>query len=321
MKGLRAWVLILCLGLISLAFAADVRSALEQAESLARQARSASQAQRDKLLERAKNALNPLSPEARAPLEVLLDDAKRSDSALEQALSTLESYREVLEPYSHDFSREAVRQQVEAIYAEPDMQIPDEPWLARIGRLLNQMLEQVIRWIMSLLGGLGGAGGGAGVVAQWIVIALLIALLGLLISYVANYYQQRPRRTQRTAIDISEIQDARVLTADEWAQLAQQLANEGNLKGSVRALYLGLLRLLSEHRVLEYDPARTNWEHLQQLRAQTDRTYYQTMAPLTLRFDLLWYGGVDAERADYQQFEEAFRTLTARLSQNARATA
>jgi len=73
--------------------------------------------------------------------------------------------------------------------------------------------------------------------------------------------------------------------------------------------------------MIEYDPARTNWEHLQQLRALPEGVYYQTLAPLTLRFDLLWYGGRTAEPSDYQQFDEAFNQLRQRLSHNARASA
>jgi len=84
---------------------------------------------------------------------------------------------------------------------------------------------------------------------------------------------------------------------------------------------------------LDYDPALTNWEHLQRLRQPLPfrlapspaplpdpalrEEAYRALYPLTLQFDALWYGGMTPDETIYRHFEDSFEMLLRRLEANA----
>lgn len=320
-----------------MAWAADIESALQEADRALQAASRARPADRKVFLKRAERALAPLPAEARQPLQDLLRDAatsgERADIARVQR--SLRAYRETLEsPPAPPATPESVRQQLEAIFAEPDMQIPPKSLLERLSEAFTHALESILRWLSRLFGGLGGArGGGLAPVIQWIVITLLVLTIALAVSYLVGRVRFRRRaRAPQGALDMLP-DDARVLPSHEWRERARQLAAKGKWQLAARAYYLGTLRLLHEAKLLDYDPALTNWEHLQRLRqpplaallpsptALPDPTLreeaYQQMRPLTLLFDSLWYGGMRADVAIYHQFEAGFETLYRRLEAHA----
>ena len=320
-----------------MAWAADIESALQEADRALQKASRARPADRKVFLKRAERALAPLPPEARQPLQDLLTEAatsgERSDIA--RARRSLHAYRETLNPPpAPPASPESVRQQLEAIFAEPDMQIPPKSLLERFSEAFINGLRAIFRWLMRLFGGLGGArGGGLAPVIQWAVITLLVLTIALAISYLVE--RVRFRRRARARLDALDTlpDDARVLPSHEWRERARQLAAEGKWQLAARAYYLGTLRLLHEAKLLDYDPALTNWEHLQRLRqpplaallpsptALPDPAMreeaYQQLRPLTLLFDSLWYGGMTADETLYHQFEAGFESLYRRLEAHA----
>lgn len=327
------WAALLCV----IVWAADISGALQEADRALQEAFRARPADRKVFLKQAESALAPLPPEMRQPLQDLLAEAvasgERADIARVQR--SLRAYRETLEPPpAPPASPESVRQQLEAIFAEPDMQIPPKSLLERLLEAFGSGLEAILRWLSRLFGGLGGGrGGGLAPVIQWAVITLLVLTIAWAISYLAGRVRfQRRARAQLDAPDTLP-DDARVLPAHEWRQQAQRLAAEGKWQLAARAYYLGMLRLLHEAKLLDYDPALTNWEHLQRLRqpplaallpsptALPDPALreeaYQQMRPLTLLFDSLWYGGLKADEVIYRQFEAGFESLYRRLEAHA----
>lgn len=319
--------LLLCLLSWAQGSAAD---ALRQAEQLLRRAQAARGVERQQLIEQARRALGTLPPEARAPLEQRLTQARWSDrpNALQDALREVETYRAAL---SSDFPAPApdkVRAQLEAIFAEPDMQPPPKPLIERIGEAIGRALEAFMRWLARLLGGLGGgSAGGWGAIVQWIIIAILVLLIAFGASYLIGRLEWRRGRRVPALLSPDQMVDARLLSATEWRALAHQLLAQGERRAAVRALYLGLLRLLHEARLLNYDPACTNWEHLMRLRAPAlpdqaarERAYH-LLQPLTMRFDYLWYGNEPATDGDVQQFEQAFEALSRMVRTDAQRVA
>ncbi|MCX7925533.1 MAG: DUF4129 domain-containing protein [Fimbriimonadales bacterium] len=308
---------------------------LAQAQTALERARQARPADRKVFLQDAKRALTSLPAESRAPLERLLTDAEQNNdaAALENALVSVEAYQRTLEP-SPAPSPQQVKAQLDAIFAEPDMQIPPKSWLERASEAFQQVLESFIRWLQRLFGGVGGGGlGGLQPFVQWLVIVLLVLTIGLAVSYLIGRVSLR-RGAKASPLPLSEaFQDARSLSALEWRELARRLAYERNWLHATRAFYLGMLRLLHEARLLDYDPALTNWEHLQRLRqpplalrfptpsplpdpAARDEAY-QLLRPLTLKFDSIWYGGATPDEATYREFEQTFETLLRRLQPHA----
>ena len=327
------WIALLCVGV----WASEPAGALIQAERALDAASRARPADRKVFIQQAQRALAPLPQESREPLEALLDEAATNGdlSDIARARRSIRAYRESLAPFPTPFpAPDRVKQQLDAIFAEPDMQIPPKSLMERLSEAFLNALETVVRWLSRLFGGLGGfGGGGLGQFLQWFVIVLLVLTLALAVSYIAGRVQFRRRaRTTLAALDALP-DDARTLSAREWRELARRLAYEGNWQQASRAYYLGTLRLLHEAKLLDYDPALTNWEHLQWLRQPPlaallpslaplpdpalREEAYQQLRPITLLFDSIWYGGMTPDEATYRQFEAAFDALYRRLEAHA----
>lgn len=337
----RANCLLLVASLLcGVAFAAEPREALLRAQTALEQAQRARHVDRKVFLQEAKRVIASLPPEARDNLEKQIEDASRSNDlvSIERALSSVKAYRKTIEPPpSPSPAPEAVKAQLEQIFTEPDMQVPPKSLLERASEAFLQALESLIRWVrwvQRLFGGVGiGRLGGLDPFLQWLVIVLLVLTIGMAASYLIGR-MRLSRRASNTPLSPFEVfRDARSISALEWRELARRLAFERNWQLAARAYYLGILRLLHEARVLNYDPALTNWEHLQQLHQPSPLRFapspaplpdpalceeaYKVLHPLTLLFDALWYGGMTPDERVYRQFEESFETLLRRLEARA----
>jgi hypothetical protein len=318
-------------------WANEPADALIQAERALDAASRARPADRKVFVQQAQRALAPLPQESREPLEALLDAAATNGdlSDIARARRSLQAYRESLAPFpTPPPAPDRVKQQLDAIFAEPDMQIPPKSLMERLSEAFLNAVETVVRWLSRLFGGLGGVGGGGlAPILQWFVIVLLVLTIALAVSYIAGRVQFRRRaRVPLNALE-SLPDDARSLSALEWRELARRLAYEGDWQQAARACYLGALRLLHEAKLLDYDPALTNWEHLQRLRQPPlaallpspaplpdpalREEAYQQLRPVTLLFDSIWYGGMTPDEATYRQFEAAFDALYRRLEARA----
>ncbi|GIV05175.1 MAG: hypothetical protein KatS3mg016_0750 [Fimbriimonadales bacterium] len=317
----------------SWAFATEPGDALLQAQVALEQARRARPTDRKVFLQEAKRALASLPTEARESLEKQIEEVSKSSdlASIERALSSVKAYRETLEPSpSPSPAPQAVKTQLERIFAEPDMQVPPKSLLERASEVFLQAIESLVRWVQRLLGGAGLRRlGGLEPFLQWFVIVLLVLTIGLAVSYLMGRVRLS-RRARSTPLPLDEaFRDARSMSALEWRELARRFAFEKNWQLAARACYLGILRLLHETRLLDYDPALTNWEHLQRLRQPPLPRFatspaplpdpalreeaYTVLHPLTLQFDALWYGGITPDDRIYRQFEESFETLLRRL--------
>lgn len=334
----RAWAVLALLFALVAGFAwaaADIRAALEQARDALQKAAQARPEHRPALLQRAKGALAPLPYELRDPLERQIADAQASNDLdkLHAAQATVEAYLNTLRSRSPSLAPPPaqVRQQLDQIFAEPDMFVPPKSWLERLSEVFQQALDNFVRWLSRFLGALGGSGvAGAVPFLQWLIIVLLVVAIALAISYVVGRIELPRRRTRTTGVLDALVGDARAMSALEWQALAQQLAQSGDWRLAIRAYYLALLRLLHEAKLLDYDPAQTNWEHLEQLRrpplalppaltnapalaASLREEAYRLLRPLTLHFDALWYGNRSPTPDLFAEFERAFETLHAKL--------
>lgn len=323
--GLVGGLLLCCV-----AVATEPLDALQRAERALEAAQRAKPAERKVFLQQAERALAPLPPAARGPLE-----AQIAEGEIANALSSLRAYRETLQaPPAPPTDAAQVKTQLDAIFAEPDMQIPPKSLAERITESVQRAFETLARWLQRLFSRLGG-GGLAGMTPffQWLVIVLLVLTLALAASYILG----RVRITKRVPSPAPTLEaaflDARTMSALEWRELARRLTYEQEWQLALRAYYLGLLRLLHESRLLEYDPALTNWEHLQRLRQpplprlatppaplpdpSVREEAYHLLRPLTLQFDTVWYGGATPDANTLREYEVAFETLLRKVQPHA----
>jgi hypothetical protein len=87
-------------------------------------------------------------------------------------------------------------------------------------------------------------------------------------------------------------------TATHARAAAAEAAAEGDYRRAIRYRYLATMLELDEADRLHFDRALTNLEHLRRAPAHLR----ETLRPLVLTFDRVWYGGNPASAADYQQY-------------------
>ena len=153
------WAALLCVCV----WASEPAGALLEAERALKAASRARPADRKVFVQRAQRALAPLPQAAREPLEALLDEAATDGdlSDIARARRSVRAYRETLAPSpAPSPAPDRVRQQLDAIFAEPDMQIPPKSLMERLSEAFLNAVEMFVRWLNRLFGGLGGFGGG-----------------------------------------------------------------------------------------------------------------------------------------------------------------
>jgi hypothetical protein len=98
---------------------------------------------------------------------------------------------------------------------------------------------------------------------------------------------------------------------DHWRREARLLAQRGDYRGAIRALYTGVLLLLQRAGRLKFDKGKTNWEHVRELR-RNDKPLASSLEPLTRTFDVVWYGQKPIEPGAFDAFlaeADAFSAL------------
>ncbi len=318
------------LWLCCVALATEPLDALQRAERALEAAQRAKPSDRKVFLQQAERAIASLPPATREPLETQI-----AKGEIQNALSSLRAYRETLQASPTPVPNAArIKAQLNAIFAEPDMQIPPKSLAERITESIQRAFEMIARWLQRLFSRLGGSGMASMTpFFQWLVIVLLVLTLALAASYILGRVRIGKRTPSPTPALDAALQDARTMSALEWREMARRFANDQHWKLSLRAYYLGLLRLLNESHLLEYDPALTNWEHLRRLRqpplprfvaapaSLPDPTVredaYHLMHPLTLQFDAVWYGSAIPDENTLREYEVAFETLLRKVQPHA----
>ncbi|GIV08355.1 MAG: hypothetical protein KatS3mg019_0446 [Fimbriimonadales bacterium] len=315
--GLICWLLLCCVAL-----GAEPLDTLQRVERALEAAQRAKPSERKVFLQQAERALAPLPPAAREPLETPIVKGE-----IPTALRSLRDYRTTLQaPPAPVPDAAKTKAQLEAIFAEPDMQIPPKSLMERITESTQRALETLARWVQRLFSRLGGSGlVGMTPLLQWLVIVLLILTLALTASYILGRVRIGRRVPSPAPALDAAFRDARTMSALEWRELARQLTSSQQWSLALRAYYMGMLRLLHEERLLDYDPALTNWEHLQRLRQSPPPRFataptplpaygvraeaYRLLRPLTLQFEAVWYGGATPTHDALEGFEKAFENL------------
>lgn len=126
-----------------------------------------------------------------------------------------------------------------------------------------------------------------------------LLLAGLLLLAVGIYlYATRPPASERAALDDGgDGHDPRERPPDEHLDDAATLAGLGRYRDALRSLYLATLVALDRRGVIAFDPTRTNWHYLRQMRRGPERDDFRKFTRL---FDHKWYGDEPATRADYE---------------------
>jgi len=136
------------------------------------------------------------------------------------------------------------------------------------------------------------------------VAAVLIAALGY---GLYQWWQHRSKAAPRKEGTLRERPEAYLEEPDQqnvselWQQ-ADARARTGDFLGAVRTIYLAVLALLHQARLIRYERTRTNGEYADQLRPR--RALHRPFLGLTGVFEVKWYGERACAAEDYRACRE-----------------
>ncbi|MBN8865789.1 MAG: DUF4129 domain-containing protein [Sphingobacteriales bacterium] len=84
----------------------------------------------------------------------------------------------------------------------------------------------------------------------------------------------------------------------------------GNYRLAVRLQFLKLLRTMAEKQIIQYAPARTNFDYLVQLHKSN---WYHDFFRLTRHYEYVWYGQFPIDQQQYNQVSNEYRQALEKL--------
>ncbi|MCH5682976.1 DUF4129 domain-containing protein [Niabella sp. W65] len=95
----------------------------------------------------------------------------------------------------------------------------------------------------------------------------------------------------------------------EYAAAIKEALNNKNYRLAIRLHYLQLLKMLSEKGVIHYQPDKTNFDYLLQVRSTP---HYSDFSGLTRQYEYSWYGLFPISQSQYEQIDLLFTNFQKR---------
>jgi hypothetical protein len=130
----------------------------------------------------------------------------------------------------------------------------------------------------------------------WFFLAMGALLLVVVGAYI--WITRKKEQDEVAKADTSVALDPRDRAPAAFLDDAARLADLGDLREALRALYLATLVALDRRRLIAFDPHRTNWQYLRQMPRGDAR---ESFGQLTRSFDYKWYGHEATTRDDYER--------------------
>lgn len=105
------------------------------------------------------------------------------------------------------------------------------------------------------------------------------------------------------------------VTEDVFSTDLEKAANDaaalGDFRLAIRFQYLQLLKIFSQHELLQYRQDATNFDYLKQL---YDRPYYKDFFRVTRNYEYAWYGEIAVSNEQYDSVVKEFNDLYQKAS-------
>jgi hypothetical protein len=144
-----------------------------------------------------------------------------------------------------------------------------------------------------------------------------VAILGYI--FVRIWQRRRPRPVEianatAAAPDLAaENVRADDLSTDRWLRLAGELAEKGELRLAMRALYLATLAHLADREMITIEMHKSNREYERELkrRAHEHQELLSIFSSNLNFFERVWYGMYRVARADFDDFANRHQRMLA----------
>lgn len=144
-------------------------------------------------------------------------------------------------------------------------------------------------------------GAAANPFSRYIFIGLGVAVVILIVLKLIGSENIFSKKSKETILPYD------VLTENiheiDYEQELQRLVAEGKFRLAVRLLYLRALKKLSDAELIEWQPEKTNYHYLTELREPALKNDF---GKLTLQFDYIWYGDFPVDANRFEPINQSF---------------
>lgn len=158
------------------------------------------------------------------------------------------------------------------------------------------------RWIWSLINQLL-SGKTSGSIIKYVLIVIAIALVVYLaIKLIGLDFKLLTKKSKSVDVPFSEtLENIHEIDFDEQLDIALQ---NKNYRLVVRLLYLKTLKQLTDKRLIDWQPEKTNQAYVEELSRQS---YHQQFLELTYQFEYIWYGEFYIDQPTFESIHQSFK--------------
>lgn len=184
------------------------------------------------------------------------------------------------------------------IYAQPPAASPN---------LLKVLFNKIFQWLIFVFGNEGFA---------WLVLIIMsiigVAGLGFAFYGIFGVGKTIPIFSKEVnGLDYS-VKDENIHELN-FVDEIDIAVEQKDYKRAIRLLYLYTLKLLADHKIIDWMPSKTNHDYLYEI--QNDG-FQQQFSTLSYYFEYVWYGDFQAEAKQFKEMKNAFSGLKNNLQQN-----
>ena len=228
--------------------------------------------------------------------------------------------------FSWRMPRESVGQK------EPESMGPLEAavkWLvdvmAKIIKTIGEWISKFIKWLEGLLPKREGQPAAAD--KNWktpvriVLLLVSILLLAVMIFIFIRIWQRRQTKPVEVisapAEPVPDLTDEKIkaddLSTNRWLSLATELADKGDLRLAMRALYLATLAHLADREMITIESYKSNREYENELRrrAHEHRELISIFSSSLSLFERIWYGMYPVVRSEFDSFSQNQKRMIA----------
>ena len=203
-------------------------------------------------------------------------------------------------------SKDAAKKRLETILARPEYASTVKGPNA-LTRLWRDFVEWIKKFLPKPRTPQPGAGAWLEGIAKVFVIiaaaALIFFLSKLLLSRFKLTKKIKPPKKKQPRIVLGERLEPEQ-TATDLLSEAEALARNGDLRAAIRKAYIALLVELGDRKIISLAQHKTNRDYLNAIRGLPP--LHSRMRGLTDSFERHWYGFVDANQTDWQNFRDGY---------------
>ncbi len=198
------------------------------------------------------------------------------------------------------------KSRLESILARPEYATGE-----RGPNALTRVILDFIRWLQSLFPQPQAMEPGRALSVSRVVQIVVVVLAVALLAYVARISISKFKRSGK--IKPKKKREARIVlgerlepdeTSTNLLSEAEALAKRGELRAAIRKAYVALLVELGDRKIISLAQHKTNRDYLRGLRDVPQ--LHSQMRGLTDSFERHWYGFVEANETDWQEFRAGY---------------